>query len=104
MIQQSVVDLCVRLNIFQTTLFNMDIIAYILFSIGFVIALFYYLKIVRTAYHESVFLGVSVLLIPVIMFLPVVAVHWSDTKPDFLKFLISIPFTMAGVFLFRGGV
>ena len=69
----------------------MNIISYILFSIGVIIALFYFLKIVRIAYHESVLLGIGSLLIPIVC-LVFIAVHWADTKPDFIKFLASIPF------------
>lgn len=75
-------------------------LSYIFFSIGFLIALYYGLSLVRMAYAESALLAIGCLLVPVVLF-AYSFVHWDETKPTFLRFMIAIPFTIIGVALYR---
>ena len=75
-------------------------LSYILLSVGFLIALYYGLSLVRMAYTESPLLAIGCLLVPIVL-VAYSLVHWEETKPTFIKWMIAIPFMITGITLLR---
>lgn len=73
----------------------MAIISSSLFVIGFLIGLFFGIKILIIAFRKSVVWGLASLFIPFVA-LVFVIMHWDETKKPFLCSLLAIPLYILG--------
>ncbi len=76
----------------------MDIIAYILMGIGFIIAIVYGIIILIKAFQTSIWWGIASLVIPFAA-LVFVVMHWDKAGKPFLMSLLCIPFYIVGALL-----
>jgi hypothetical protein len=66
--------------------------------IGFLISLFYGIRILILAFQASILWGLGCLLIPFVDLIFVV-VYWEIAKIPFLKMLLAIPLVVIGCYL-----
>lgn len=76
----------------------METIAGIILFIGFVILLFFGIRILIIAFSKSFLWGLACLLLPFVDLIFVI-MYWEETKSPFLKCLFGIPFLLAGLWL-----
>lgn len=76
----------------------MEALAGILLFIGFVILLFFGIRILIIAFHKSFLWGLACLLLPFVDLIFVI-MYWDETKSPFLKALLGIPFLLIGLWL-----
>ena len=81
----------------------MESLAGILLFIGFVILLFFGIRILIIAFHKSFLWGLACLILPFVDLLFVI-LHWDETKSPFLKALLAIPFLIGGLWLMETAV
>ena len=74
------------------------LISITLIAIGFLIALFFGIKLLIIAFRESVLWGLGSLFVPFVGLIFVI-MHWEQTKKPFLYSFLAIPFYIVGFLL-----
>jgi F0F1-type ATP synthase assembly protein I len=76
----------------------MEIFAFVLLGIAFIINLVYGIAMIIKAFQVSVWWGLGYLFVPFGSLIFIIA-HWQVAKDPFLKSLLAIPFMIAAVLL-----
>ncbi len=76
----------------------METLAGIILFVGFVIILFYGIRILIIAFRKSFLWGLGCLLVPFVDLIFVI-LHWDETRSPFLKCLLGLPFLIVGLWL-----
>jgi hypothetical protein len=76
----------------------MEIVAYTLLLVGFVVALVYGIQLLVLAFRTSILWGLGYLLVPFVA-LVFIVMHWDEAREPFLKGLIAIPLYIVGLML-----